>query len=129
MTTAAEVSEDLLAAFDNIVNAGATLPLDELKSRFKNSDHFRYSEFKLYREVISLPVTVGMITGEKSDAVNKIIEGLQQLHGDELLFTFNGTGDEGTLTVRVWKDEDALRGLWKDFAEDEYKSEMLGGGK
>jgi hypothetical protein len=47
------------------------------------------------------------------------------MYGDSLIFKVEGYGGEVKLKVQMWKDEAALRELWKDFAEDEYKSTML----
>ncbi|MFI0469262.1 hypothetical protein ACH347_34750 [Saccharopolyspora sp. 5N102] len=128
MTTTETVSNEVLAAFDRIMDAGQNAPLPELKKRFTNSEHFRYRDHQLYRTLIELPVTVDMITGGTSSAVRKILDGLRELHGDDLLFSFEGRGDQVTLQVRIWRDEAALRALWREYAEDEYKSTVLAGG-
>lgn len=126
MTNDALVSADLLNQFDSLVDAGQTLPIDMIKQRLSTSDQFRYRDHDLYKTVIELPVTIGMILGDSNDAVQQIIAGLKALHGDELLFVFNHkTVDEVTLNVRMWRDEDKLRALWKDYAEDEYKTTVL----
>jgi hypothetical protein len=117
-------SDDLLATFDRLMDAGKTLPLAELKKRFADSDHFRYLDHKLYKTLIELPVTIDMITGGRSDSVSKIIDGLRELHGDDLMFAFDGRGGDATLQVRMWRDETALRGLWREYAEDEYKGSL-----
>lgn len=128
-TTEREISDDLLKAFDSIVEQGATLPIEEIKKRYKASEHFyRYNQHQIYTDVIDLPVTVDMVLGKKSSAVEKILEGLRELHGDELVFTFAGRGEEAALAVRKWKDEQSLRKLWREFAEDEYKTETTAGG-
>ncbi|GAA2772966.1 hypothetical protein [Saccharopolyspora taberi] len=126
-TPTTNVSDDLLATFDRITDAGKTLPLTEIKKRFATSEHFRYRAHQLYRDVITLPLTIGMVTGEQSDAVSKIVAGLREMHGDELVFAFSGHGDEATMNVRLWRDETTLRALWNEYAEDEYKTTVLSG--
>ncbi|MCI2421476.1 hypothetical protein MOQ72_28985 [Saccharopolyspora sp. K220] len=128
MTTTETVSNDLLATFDRLVGAGENAPLAELKKRFADAEYFRYRDHQLYKTLIELPVTVAMITGDTSTAVRKILDGLRELHGDDLLFSFEGRGDQVTLQVRIWRDETALRALWREYAEDEYKSTVLAGG-
>ncbi|MEU0465077.1 hypothetical protein ABZ215_13825 [Amycolatopsis sp. NPDC006131] len=129
MTTveATKTSDELLAAFDRIVEEGKRLPLDELKKRYKASDHFQYRDHLIFKDVIELPVTVAMVTGETSGAVNKILGGLRELYGEDLDYKFEGRHDEVRLTVRRWREEKDLREQWKDFAEAEYKTEMYGG--
>jgi hypothetical protein len=117
-------SDDLLATFDRLADAGKDLPIDELKKRYAASDHFRYRDHELYKTLIELPVTIDMITGSRSNPVSKILDGLRELHGDDLLFSFEGRGDQVMLQVRIWRDETALRGLWRAYAEDEYKSSL-----
>ncbi|MEV5543079.1 hypothetical protein AB0L13_40290 [Saccharopolyspora shandongensis] len=128
MTTTESVSNDVLATFDRLMEAGQSAPLPELKKRFADSERFRYRDHQLYRTLIELPVTVEMITGDTSSAVRKILDGLRELHGDELLLSFEGRGDQVTLLVRIWRDEAELRALWRDYAEDEYKATVLSGG-
>ncbi|MGW5645032.1 hypothetical protein ACWEV3_40825 [Saccharopolyspora sp. NPDC003752] len=128
MTTTESISNEVLATFDRIVDAGQNVPLPELKKRFATSKHFRYRDHQLYRTLIELPVTIDMITGGTSTAVCKILDGLRELHGDDLLFSFEGRGDQVTLQVRTWRDEATLRALWREYAEDEYKSTVLASG-
>ncbi|WP_432846025.1 hypothetical protein ACQPXB_36135 [Amycolatopsis sp. CA-161197] len=127
-TTERKISDDLLQAFDSIVEQGATLPIEELKKRYRESKTFgEYNEHQLYRTLIDLPVTVDMVLGKNSGPVGKILEGLRELHGDDLDFVLNGRSDV-TLRVRKWRDEQTLRKLWREFAEDEYKSKTVTGG-
>lgn len=125
----ASVSDDILAAFDNVMAGGDTLPLEEIRKRYAGSDYFRYRDHQLYRDIIKLPLSVEMITGEKASAVPTVIKALRELYGDDLMFDFASIGDEVTLRVRMWKDEATLRSLWREYAEETYKSEMLGGAK
>lgn len=128
VTTTETVSNDLLDTFDRIANAGLDMPFAELKKQLAASEYFRYRDHQLYRTLIELPVTIDMITGGTSSAVRKILDGLRELHGDDLLFSFEGRGDQVTLQVRIWREEAALRALWREYAENEYKSTVLAGG-
>jgi hypothetical protein len=116
------VSDSLLESFDNVVAAGDELPIEELRKRYAASTQFRYSQHDLYHEVLDLPLTVEMVTGQAA-SVGKLMDTLKELCGDDLVVTLNG----GRLVAKQWRDGEHLRDLWKAFAEAEYKSENLGG--
>jgi hypothetical protein len=120
------VSDKLLATFDNIEDRGKDLPIEELKKRFAESKYFKIRDYKIYNTVITIPVSIDLVTGQQNSAVNKILEGLRELHGDQLMFVFNGHGENVSLEVRMWRDEEALRATWREYAEDEYKSAIHG---
>jgi hypothetical protein len=128
-TTERQISDDMLAAFDAIVNQGETLPLDELKKRYLGSKFLDHNEHQVFRTVIDLPVTVDMVLGKQAGPVSKILDGLYELHGEqELNFVLNSRyGGDTTLRVRKWRDEESLRRAWREFAEDEYKTKTAGG--
>jgi hypothetical protein len=123
------VSDSLLDAFDSVLAAGDTLPLEELKKRYLDSKHFAgsYRQSLIFLDVAELPVTVAMVRGNGSDAVSQVLDGLKALYGEELMYEFSGRGDSVTLAVRVWRPESELRKAWRGFAEEEYKSENLDG--
>lgn len=128
-TTERDISDDMLAAFDSVVGQGDTLPLDELKKRYLGSKFLDHNEHQVFRTVIDLPVTVDMVLGKQAGPVSKILDGLYELHGEaELNFVLNSRyGGDTTLRVRKWRDEEALRRAWREFAEDEYKTKTVGG--
>lgn len=125
-TNAESVSDSLLESFDNILAAGETLPIEQLKKRYEGSEHFKssYHQAAIFREVMDLPVTVDMLVGDEWEAVRSIITSLRKLHGDGLMFRFEGYSKH-SLIAYVWRDEEALRKAWPAFAEAEYKTANL----
>lgn len=126
-TTEREISDDLLAAFDSIVEQGTNLPIEEIRKRYKASDFLTYNAHKVFINVIELPVTLDMVLGRTSGPVEKVLDGLRELYGDDLEFTFGGRGDETQLVVRRWRADQVLRKVWREFAEDEYKTKTVAG--
>lgn len=118
------VSDSLLEKFDNLVAAGDTMPIAELKKRYEGSPWIESRHYLVYHDLLDLPVTVDMLVGPEWDSVRKVVAGLRELHGDGLMFTFGGYS-KPRLTARVWKSDEDLRKAWKEFAESEYKSANL----
>lgn len=125
MSTATKVSEDILSTFDSVVSQGADLPIAEIKKRYEQSDYFKYRDHQIFKTVIELAVTVEMLMGDTTGPVNKIVAGLKEMYGSELIFKFGGTPDECKLHVTMWRDDATLRKNWKEYAEHEYKSTMM----
>lgn len=122
------ISDSLLESFDTIIAGGDTLPLDELKTRYRDGDYFSiYRRSKIYTTVLTLPVDIAdLLDGTANAAVKQVIDGIREVRGD-VVVEHVGDGESVTVTVLEWRDEKALRSAWREFAEHEYKAENLGG--